>query len=366
MRILTPSKRRFSGDRGECARLGRDERPRPDRPLRKDGRRGGRRLRHGSARGGALPRSRGQHQDARRGYRLRRRGDQARIAGGGGRSHGNPPGERARGHSLAPRFSPEGAVAVGPAPRVGGGAWHRHRPEAAQPPLAAPRCGLRRRPPAPPLRAALRCLLRRHPLRALPIGRRLLGERAADAPVSDGRVGRAGRAGRALAAQAQAGGLRDSRADELSAPGRSPGPGHQHARQGDPPGMGLDRPHLLVARPRRRPHRGPGPLGGPHAQQGRLRARGAARDHLSGLPEGPPGSGSGPADRLGRGARPRRLGAQAGGPSPREGSRGGAARPGRRVPGVGGARRAPGGRTAAAADRGREPAGVGRLCGHGG
>ena len=108
------------------------------------------------------------------------------------------------------------------------------------------------------LRAALRPGLRRDPGRSLPVRRALLGERARARAAPRGGGGGERDARRAPAPQEEAGGRRPSRARRVAAPRGPAGARGQHPRQGDPPGVGLDRPLVLVARPRRRAIEAPG------------------------------------------------------------------------------------------------------------
>ena len=256
--------------------------------------------------------------------------------------------------ALAPRVAPEGALEVGAAAGVGGRARHRGGPAAPQPAVAAARRGLRRGLPAPPLRAALRPRVRRDPRRALPARAWLSTSTGASSSGASSARG-SERAALVVRLPRKRKPRRDRRprARARAAPRGAAGPRDQHARQGDPARLGLDRPRAVVARPRRRARRGAGTVGGADAQQGRLPAQRPARHHLPRLPQGDPGGRPGAARRLGRGARSRGRGAAAGGAAARAGPRGRARRPRRRVPGCRGARGAAAGRAAAAADGGR-------------
>ena len=135
-----------------------------------------------------------------------------------------------------------------------------------------------------------------------PLGRDLRGQRPgrAEAPRHGDRPGGGGGAP-AAQAQARRPGLPRALAGRArGGPARHRG---EHPRQGHPPRLGLDRPHVVVARPRGRPHRGPGPGRGAHPEQGRLRARGPAGDRLPRVSEGHPGGGGRPPRGLGRGPR---------------------------------------------------------------
>ena len=203
------------------------------------------------------------------------------------------------------------------------------------------------------LRAAVRPLVRRDPLRALPGRRDLRGQRPGRAEAA--RLGdRPGGGGGAPAPEAQACRPRLPRALTRAPRGGPARHRREHPGQGHPPRLGLDRSHLVVARPRGRSHRSAGAGRRAHPEQGRLRARGAAGDRVPRVSEGDPGSGGRASRSLGRGARQGRHGQapsrSPAGARPRDGARG----PGRGLPGSDRARGATRRGPAASAQRRRQ------------